>query len=112
MFLPYNKHVINRAKSVCMGESWPRSVLTTSVNILPYKPPAQLIRAKYYKIHEKMAIVYNVKQVLSEILISYVLIARSQIFQGHSSSGLKCCCMNPIARDPFLNLVRASFYLS
>ena len=24
-FLPYNKHLINRAKSVCMGESWPRS---------------------------------------------------------------------------------------
>ena len=25
LFLPYNKHLINRAKSVCMGESWPRS---------------------------------------------------------------------------------------
>ena len=23
--LPYNKYLINRAKSVCMGESWPRS---------------------------------------------------------------------------------------
>ena len=22
LFLPYNKHLINRAKSVCMGESW------------------------------------------------------------------------------------------
>ena len=59
-----------------------------------------------------MAIVYNAKQVLSEILISYVLIARSQISQAHSSLGLKCRCLNPIARDPFLNLVRASFYFS
>ena len=25
-----------------------RSVLTTSVKILPYRPPARLIRAKYY----------------------------------------------------------------
>ena len=24
LFLPYNKHLINRANSVCMGESWPR----------------------------------------------------------------------------------------
>ena len=51
LFLPYNKLLINRAKSICMGESWPRScvrsVLTTSVKILPYRPPARLIRAKY-----------------------------------------------------------------
>ena len=26
LFLPYNKHLINRAKSVCMGESWPWSL--------------------------------------------------------------------------------------
>ena len=57
LFLPNNKHLINRANwSVCMGESWGRvyrphcvrSVLTTSVKILPYRPPAQLIRANYY----------------------------------------------------------------
>ena len=66
LFLPYNKHLIDRAKSVFMGESWSRSlwenldlgrvyrfhcvrsVLTTSVKMLPYRPPAQLIRAKYY----------------------------------------------------------------
>ena len=24
LLLPYNKHLINRAKSVCIGESWPR----------------------------------------------------------------------------------------
>ena len=59
LFSPYNKNLINRAKSVCMGESWPRScvqtslphcvrsVLTTSVKILPYRP-ARLIRAKYW----------------------------------------------------------------
>ena len=56
LFPPYNKHLINRAKSVCMGETWPwslyrphcvRSVLTTSVKILPYRPLARLIRAKY-----------------------------------------------------------------
>ena len=29
--LPYNKHLINRAKSVCMGESWPRSCVQTSL---------------------------------------------------------------------------------
>ena len=29
--LPYNKHLINRAKSVCMGESWPRSRVQTSL---------------------------------------------------------------------------------
>ena len=54
LFSPYNKHLINWAKSVCMGESWPwslyrphcvRSVLTTSVKILPYRPLARLIRA-------------------------------------------------------------------
>ena len=32
-----------------MGESLPRSVLTTSIKILPYRPPARLIRAKYVK---------------------------------------------------------------
>ena len=31
LFLPYNKHLINRAKSVCMGESWPRSCVHTSL---------------------------------------------------------------------------------
>ena len=53
--LPYNKHLINWAKSVCMGESWPLScvqthcvqpVFTTSVKISPDRPPARLIRAK------------------------------------------------------------------
>ena len=29
--LPYNKHLINRAKSVCMGESQPRSCVQTSL---------------------------------------------------------------------------------
>ena len=29
--LPYNKHLINRAKSVCMGESWPQSCVQTSL---------------------------------------------------------------------------------
>ena len=48
---------------------------------------------KYYKIHGRMAIVYNAKQVLGEILISCVLIVRSQIYQTHSSLGLKCRCM-------------------
>ena len=55
LFLPYNKHLINRAKSVCMenldlGRVYRphcvRSVLTTSVKILPYRPLARLIRAK------------------------------------------------------------------
>ena len=31
LFLPYNKHLINRAKSVCMGESWPRPCAQTSL---------------------------------------------------------------------------------
>ena len=31
LFPPYNKHLINRAKSVCMGESWPRSFVQTSL---------------------------------------------------------------------------------
>ena len=59
-FLPYNKHLINLIKSVyiCIWRIWEildlgcvfrphciRSVLTTSVKILPYRPPAQLIRA-------------------------------------------------------------------
>ena len=35
LFSPYNKHLINRAKSVL-----------TSVKILPYRPPARLISAK------------------------------------------------------------------
>ena len=28
---PYNKHLINRARSVCMEESWPRSLVQTSL---------------------------------------------------------------------------------
>ena len=39
-----------------------RSVLTTSVKILPYRPPARLIRAKNMLFHSKCivnAIVYN-----------------------------------------------------
>ena len=31
LFLPYIKHLINRAKSICMGESWPRSCVQTSL---------------------------------------------------------------------------------
>ena len=31
LFLPYNKHLINRAKSVCMEESCPRSCAQTSL---------------------------------------------------------------------------------
>ena len=31
LFLSYNKDLINRAKSVCMGESWPRSCVRTSL---------------------------------------------------------------------------------
>ena len=46
LFLPYNKHVINQAKSVWENLHCVRSVLTTSVKILPYRPPARLIRAK------------------------------------------------------------------
>ena len=44
---PYNKHLINRARSVSMGESWPRSPVQTWVKILPYWPPARLRRANY-----------------------------------------------------------------
>ena len=29
LFWPYNKHLTNQAKSVCMGESWPRSCVQT-----------------------------------------------------------------------------------
>ena len=31
LFLPYIKHLINWAKSVCMEESWPRSCVQTSL---------------------------------------------------------------------------------
>ena len=31
LFSPYNKHLINRAKSVCMEESWPPSCVQTSL---------------------------------------------------------------------------------
>ena len=31
LLLPSNKHLVNRAKSVCMGESWPRSCVQTSL---------------------------------------------------------------------------------
>ena len=31
LFLPYNRHLINRAKSVCMEESWPQSCVQTSL---------------------------------------------------------------------------------
>ena len=51
LFLPYSKHFIDRANSVCMEESWPRSctdlILATSVKILPYWPTARLIRTNY-----------------------------------------------------------------
>ena len=64
-------------------------------NILfcPLSLPSIINNKKYYKIHGRMAIVYNAKQVLVEILISCVLIVRSQIYQTHSSLGLKCRCM-------------------
>ena len=55
--LPYNKHLINRAKSVCMGESWPRSCVQTSLRSVctydlgqdsPIQTDlARLIRANY-----------------------------------------------------------------
>ena len=55
LFLPYNKHLINRTKSVCMGESWPWSFAQTSLRSvctydLGQDSPIQtsrLIRAKY-----------------------------------------------------------------
>ena len=31
LFLPYNKHLINRAQSICMGESWPQLCVQTSL---------------------------------------------------------------------------------
>ena len=31
LFLPYNKHLISQAESVCMEESWPRSFVLTSL---------------------------------------------------------------------------------
>ena len=57
--LPYNKHLINRAtvsrsvwENLDLGRVYRphcvRSVLTTSVKILPYRPPARLIRANYW----------------------------------------------------------------
>ena len=57
LFLPFYKHLIDRGKSVFLGESHAgdlgrvyrprrvRSVLTHSVKILPCRPPARLIRA-------------------------------------------------------------------
>ena len=55
--------------------------------------PSIINNKKYYKIHGKMAIVYNAQQVPSEILIPHVLIPRSKISQTHSSLGLKRRCM-------------------
>ena len=60
LFLPHNKRLINRVKSVCKGESWPQSCVQTSlrsvctydlssVKILPYGPPSRLTRAKSQK---------------------------------------------------------------
>ena len=34
LFFPYNKHLINWAKSVCMGESWPQSFVQTSLRLV------------------------------------------------------------------------------
>ena len=31
---PYNIHLINRARSVCIGESWPRSLVQTSLRLV------------------------------------------------------------------------------
>ena len=56
LFLPYNKHLITELsrsvwENLDLGRVYRshcvRSVLTTSVKILPYRPPARLIRAKY-----------------------------------------------------------------
>ena len=55
LFAPYNKHLITELsrpvwENVDLGRVYRphcvRSVLTTSVKILPYRPPARLIRAK------------------------------------------------------------------
>ena len=60
LFLPYNKHLITLLtelsrsvwENLDLGRVYRphcvRSVLTTSVKILPYRPPARLIRAKYW----------------------------------------------------------------
>ena len=54
--LPYNKHLTNRVKSVCMGESWPLSWVQTERSEVcthdrgqdsPIRPPARSIRANY-----------------------------------------------------------------
>ena len=43
---PCNKYHNNRAKSVCMGESWSRSCVQTSLrSVCTLTPPARLIRA-------------------------------------------------------------------
>ena len=61
--LPYNKHLINLGRVYrphCV-----RSVLTTSVKILPYRPPARLIRAKYYPRESFILLVGNGLYVIS-----------------------------------------------
>ena len=89
--LPYNKHLINRAKSVCMGESWPRSCVQTSLRsvctqILPHRPPARLIRAKYRPIRllETMfsseIILKCNKQYHMKVLKSFHMIAKKYPF--------------------------------
>ena len=55
---PYNKHLINRVRSVFYGRILTSVadtdliafglVLAPSVKILPYRPPARLIRAKNF----------------------------------------------------------------
>ena len=47
---PFNKHLINRASSVCMAESWPRSLVQTSLRSvcageLGQDPPIQNSRS-------------------------------------------------------------------
>ena len=42
-----------------------RSVLTTSVKILPYRPPARLIRAKYYPVFKTVRVAEKINTIAS-----------------------------------------------
>ena len=79
LFSPYKKHLINRAElsrsaweNLDLGRVYRphcvRSVLTTSVKILPYRPVARLIRAKYCY----MCTNFNIRNTWLQCEIDYI----------------------------------------
>ena len=72
LFLPYNKHLFNRAKSVCMGESWPQLHVQTSLRWvctydLSQDSPIQTSRCGYNAMQKFVRVLDNPRALYKQI---------------------------------------------